>query len=313
MIKPIMNNDQHNLSHPESSPHLSVMLSEVLQYMAPDDGDVFVDGTLGMGGHSKEILKRIGPKGLLIGMDRDINSLEKAKKNLAEQAHQCRFVHSDFRELDQVLRDLNISAVNGILLDLGISSFQLDNPDRGFSLRNSGPLDMRMDQNGAISAYDIVNSLSEQEIAVILKDYGEERWAGRIARQIVSERSRKPIQYTDDLTRIILKAVPGKGKPSRIHPATRTFQALRIAVNRELETLEAVIDKAITLLQPKGRMGIISFHSLEDRIVKNKFKLFEKANLARCLVKKPLRPTEHEVEANPRSRSARFRVIERIV
>lgn len=312
MIKPIMTHDQSDTPESGARAHQPVMLAEVLEYMDPKADEVFVDGTLGMGGHSLEILKRLGPKGLLIGMDRDLNSLQEAQKNLADFAHQCRFVHRDFRELDEVLADLNIEAVDGILLDLGISSFQLDNPERGFSLRNSGPLDMRMDQNGAISAYDLVNSLTEKEIAAILRDFGEERWAGRIARQIVSERSRKPIEYTDDLTRIILKAVPGRGKPPRIHPATRTFQALRIAVNRELETLESVIDKAITLLRPRGRMGIISFHSLEDRIVKNKFKLFEKANLAKCLVKKPLRPTEIETENNPRARSARFRIIERV-
>ncbi|MBZ0166372.1 MAG: 16S rRNA (cytosine(1402)-N(4))-methyltransferase RsmH, partial [Candidatus Omnitrophica bacterium] len=258
-------------------------------------------------------LKRIEPKGLLIGLDRDENSLHRAEKNLSGYSHQCRLIHRDFRDVDQVLADLNIPAVDGILLDLGISSFQLDNPKRGFSLRNSGPLDMRMDQQGAVSAYDLVNSLTEKEIADIIKDYGEERWARRIARGIVSERSKQPIENTEDLTRIILKAVPNKAKPQRIHPATRTFQALRIAVNRELETLEAVIDKSITLLKPGGRMGIISFHSLEDRIVKTKFKLLEKANLVTCLVKKPLRPTEGEIQKNPRSRSARFRIIERIV
>lgn len=313
MIKPVMTSDSTNFPEQDASAHQSVLMNEVLHYMDPQPEEIFVDGTLGMAGHALAILRRLGPKGLLIGLDRDLNSLEQARKNLGEYAHQCRLVHRDFKDVDLVLADLNIEAVNGILLDLGISSYQLDNPERGFSLRNSGPLDMRMDQNGAISAYDLVNSLTEKEIAAILKDFGEERWAGRIARQIVSERSKNPIEYTDDLTRIIIKAVPGKGKPPRIHPATRTFQALRIAVNRELETLEAVIDKSITLLRPGGRMGIISFHSLEDRIVKNKFKLFEKANLARCLVKKPVRPSEAETEGNPRARSARFRIIERVI
>ena len=313
MIKPVMTSDNTDIPDPDAPAHQSVLMNEVLQYMDPQPEEVFVDGTLGMGGHAQAILHRLGPKGLLIGLDRDLHSLEQAQKNLEEFTHQCRLIHQDFRDIDQALADLNIDAVDGILLDLGISSYQLDNPERGFSLRNSGPLDMRMDQNGAISAYDLVNSLTEREIAAILKDFGEERWAGRIARQIVSERSKQPIEYTDDLTRIILKAVPGKGKPPRIHPATRTFQALRIAVNRELETLETVIDKSITLLKPGGRMGIISFHSLEDRIVKNKFKLFEKANLARCLVKKPVRPGEAETEDNPRARSARFRIIKRVI
>ncbi|NND53062.1 MAG: 16S rRNA (cytosine(1402)-N(4))-methyltransferase RsmH [Flavobacteriaceae bacterium] len=292
--------------------HLPVMVDEVIEYLSPKANEVFVDGTLGMGGHSIRILQKLGSKGLLVGIDRDEKSLAQATERLSDYSHQCHLVHQDFRFIDEVLLGLNIHKVDGILLDLGISSFQLDNPGRGFSLRQAGPLDMRMDQNAPISAYDLINSLSEKEIIAILKEFGEERWANRIARNIVAERSKQPIEYTDELTKIVLKAVPMKGKPQRIHPATRTFQAFRIAVNRELETLEVVIDKCISHLKSKGRLGIISFHSLEDRIVKNKFKMFERANLVRCLVKKPLRPTEEESTINPRARSARFRIIERI-
>ncbi len=293
--------------------HLPVMVEEVLSYLAPKENEVFVDGTLGMAGHSIRILEKIGSKGLLVGMDRDEQSLSIARERLQEFAHQCHFVHKDFRYIDEVLADLNIQKVDGILLDLGISSFQLDNPRRGFSLRSSGPLDMRMDQNAAISAYDLVNSLSEKEIAAILKEFGEERWAGRIARGIVSERSKRPIENTDELSDIVVRSVPFHGKPQRLHPATRTFQAFRIAVNHELETLDIVIDKCVSHLRPKGRLGIISFHSLEDRIVKNKFKMFQRAGIVEPLVKKPIRPTDEEVEINPRARSARFRVLERNV
>lgn len=292
--------------------HVPVMLEEVLEYLAPKENEVFVDGTLGMGGHAIRVLQRIGPKGLLIGLDRDDQSLAFATERLHDYAHQTHFVHKDFRHINDVLSDLNIQKVDGILLDLGISSFQLDNPQRGFSLRNSGPLDMRMDQNVPISAYDLINSLSEKEIVVILRDFGEERWAARIARSIVSERAKQPIQNTDELTEIVVKAVPFQGKPQRIHPATRTFQAFRIAVNHELETLELVIDQCVSLLRANGRLGIISFHSLEDRIVKNKFKVFEQAGIVRRLVKKPVRPSEEEAELNPRARSAKFRVLERV-
>lgn len=311
MIRSLMMTEAQNIYDQGPHDHLPVMADEVLEFMDPKPNEVFVDGTLGMGGHALRILQRIGSKGLLIGMDRDEESLNKASISLGGFLHQCHFVHKDFRFIDDVLNDLNIHKVDGVFLDLGISSYQLDNPERGFSLRQAGPLDMRMDQNGPISAYDLVNSLSEKEIAVILKDFGEERWSNRIARLIVSERSKHPIEFTDDLSRIVQKAIPMKGKPQRIHPATRTFQAFRIAVNRELETLEIAIDKCISLLKPHGRLGIISFHSLEDRIVKNKFKMFAKANLVRCLVKKPLRPSEKEISTNPRSRSARFRIIER--
>ncbi|MBP9854086.1 MAG: 16S rRNA (cytosine(1402)-N(4))-methyltransferase RsmH [Candidatus Omnitrophica bacterium] len=311
MIKAIMTDENQNNYDQGPNDHLPVMLDEVLEYMDPQSNDIFVDGTLGMGGHAQKFLQSIGSKGLLIGMDRDEKSLSKATQTLSAFSHQCHFVHKDFRYIDEALNDLNIQKVDGIFLDLGISSYQLNNPERGFSFRKAGPLDMRMDQNGPISAYDLINSLSEKEISSILREFGEERWSNRIARLIVSERSKQPIELTEDLCRIVQKAIPMKGKPQRIHPATRTFQAIRIAVNRELETLEIAIDKCISLLNPGGRLGIISFHSLEDRIVKNKFKMFSKANLARCLVKRPLRPTEKEVSINPRARSARFRIIER--
>ncbi|MBF0521656.1 MAG: 16S rRNA (cytosine(1402)-N(4))-methyltransferase RsmH [Candidatus Omnitrophica bacterium] len=292
--------------------HIPVMSQAVLEYLNPKDRDIVVDGTLGLGGHAKEFLKRIGPAGRLIGLDRDSTSLALAKQNLDEFLHQCHFVHENFKNIDRVLKDLNIKEVDCILFDLGISSFQLDNPQRGFSLQQDGPLDMRMSQENQISAFDLVNSLSEKEIDAIIHDFGEDRWHYRIAHQIVRERMAGPIQTTQDLTRIVLRAVPSYERHQRIHPATRTFQAFRIAVNRELESLQIALENCFDCLKVGGRLGVISFHSLEDRIVKQKFRSLANDKKAILLTKKPLRPTEEEAGTNPRSRSARFRALERI-
>lgn len=306
--------DEHlsdeNVNNQDS--HISVMSKEVLDYLNPKEGEVFVDGTLGLGGHATEILKKIGASGRLIGIDRDAKSLAQAQEILKEFSPCCEFVHDDYSHIREALKRLNISVVDGIILDLGISSFQLNNPQRGFSLQSEGPLDMRMDQDNPTSAYDLVNSLSEKEIAKILHDYGQERFNFRIAHNLVCERSKHPIETTQELSRIVMRSMPRGRKWQKIHPATRTFQAFRIAVNRELELLEMSINHCIDCLKSGGRLAVIAFHSLEDKIVKENFKKAALENQVKLLMKKPLQPTEAETQRNPRSRSARLRVIERI-
>lgn len=292
--------------------HVPVMQNEVIRYLNLRPGMCVVDATLGMGGHAFEILKGIGRSGQFIGIDRDGNSLKMAQERLKEFADNCHFIQSDFRHLGSVLGKLNIQEVDGILLDLGISSYQLENPERGFSIKFEGPLDMRMDQESYISAYDLVNSLSEKEIFFILRNFGEERWSGRIAQCIIKEREKAPIESTSDLSRVVLKAVPRRFQNQKIHPATRTFQAFRIAVNRELEALDKVLDGCVHLLKDQARLCVISFHSLEDRIVKEKFRQFLKSGDIRLIEKKPIIPEDSEIQANPRSRSAKLRVAERV-
>lgn len=292
--------------------HIPVMPKEVMQYLNLKPGMIVVDGTLGTGGHSQMIVRAISPEGELIGIDRDGHSLAVAAQRLKEFSSQCHLVQDDYRNLDHVLNQLGIREVDCIFFDLGISSYQLDDPQRGFSLKLDGPLDMRMDQESFISAYDLVNSLSEREISTILRNFGQERWHNRIAHYLVVHRLRNPIASTKDLTDTVLKAIPHRYHYQKIHPATRTFQAIRIAVNRELEALEIVLDKSIDFLKIGGRIGVIAFHSLEDRIVKEKFRIFANAGRLKLLVKKPLRPTDAEIDNNPRSRSARLRVVERI-
>ena len=292
--------------------HIPVMLNEVIEYMQPKPGQIFVDGTLGLGGHALSILKLLGSTGRLIGMDRDRLALEKAQECLVKYKDQCSFIHDNFRNVGQVLKDQGIDRVDGILLDLGLSSFQLDDPQRGFGFKQDGPLDMRMDTDSAISAFNLINAYSEKEIAMVLKEFGEERWHQRIARHIVHERSKRPITSTQELSNMVLRAMPHFAKRQRIHPATRTFQALRIAVNRELEAVTAVLDQCADLLKEGGRIGVIAFHSLEDRIVKHKFRQLSRAGIVNLIVKKPIRPSEAEIQFNPRARSARLRIAERI-
>ena len=294
--------------------HIPVMLEEVMEFLNPKENDVMVDGTLGLGGHAEAILRRIGPRGRLIGIDRDERSLRIAKERLRPYVEQTYFARGYFRDLDRILNGLGVTRVNGILLDFGISSFQLDDPQRGFSFQMEGPLDMRMDQNNPLSAFELVNSLPEEELAAVLRDYGEERWHNRIARTIVRRRSMHPIATTGDLREVVLKAVPcKKGRGERIHPATRTFQAIRIAVNRELESIDIVLKKCVDLLAPGGRIAVIAFHSLEDRIVKQQFRALAQEGKVKLVVKKPLRPGEKECQENPRARSARLRIAERAV
>lgn len=283
-----------------------------MEALNPSGDKIFVDCTLGLGGHARFILESLGPTGRLIGIDKDAQSLQAAKERLKDFSSQCIFVHEDFRSLDRVLNSLNIREVDGILFDLGISSFQLDHLERGFSFQSEGPLDMRMDQDSPISAYDLVNSLSEKELSKILKEYGEERWHNRIARYLVAERKACPIETTAQLRQIILRAIPYRNYKDKSHPATRSFQALRIAVNRELESLEMGLEACLKYVKAGGRIVVISFHSLEDRIVKLKFRSLSQSDQVKIITKKPLRPAQEEVYSNPRARSARLRVAERL-
>jgi 16S rRNA (cytosine1402-N4)-methyltransferase len=288
------------------------MSKEVLEYLRAKEGDCIIDATVGTGGHARLILEAIGAKGKLIGIDRDLESLLFAKSQLSAFEKNITLVHDDFRNLDSILKRLKIKQVDAMLFDLGVSTFQLDDPQRGFSFRFDAPLDMRMDRNSHICAYDLINHLSEEELSSILKTFGQERWHNRIARFLVRERARQPITSTSELAELINKAIPYKARFEKIHPATRTFQAIRIAVNRELEALEEALDKASKFIKPAGRICVISFHSLEDRIVKQKFKLLYREGIAHIITGKPIRPAPMEIEANPRSRSARLRVMERL-
>jgi 16S rRNA (cytosine1402-N4)-methyltransferase len=290
------------------------MLREVLDYLNLSPGKTIVDATLGIGGHSREILERIMPGGRLVGIDRDEESLKVARQRLVDFGDSCEFVHGNFVEIDSILKKLNINKIDGIVFDLGISSFQLDDPQRGFSFQEEGPLDMRLDRTSYISAYDLINNLNEEEISSMLWNFGQERWHNRIARILVSEREKQPISTTSQLSNIVLKAIPYRYRCRhyRIHPATRTFQAVRIAVNRELETLETAINKAIEFLNDRARICVISFHSLEDRIVKLSFRRFAAEGLINTITPKPLTPTLEEIGTNPSSRSAKFRVAERL-
>lgn len=292
--------------------HVPVMLKEVIEGLHLKQGDVVVDGTLGLAGHSKEILKVIRPGGKLIGIDQDQDALKQAKINLSAASSDIYLVRNNFAEIDQILKNLEIKNVNAILMDLGISSFQIDSPERGFSLRKEGPLDMRMDLSGEFKASDIINTYTESDLADILKNFGEERFSRRIAKFIVEERKKKMIQTTTHLAQVVVRALGIRGKSQKIHPATRTFQALRIVVNDELNRLALTIDRAVTHLKRHGRLAVISFHSLEDRIVKTKFRELAKEKKIHLITKKPLYPTDEEIKLNPRSRSARLRVAERV-
>ncbi len=294
--------------------HIPVMLREVIDYLDPRPGNIIVDATLGTGGHSIEILKRISPGGRLIGIDRDGNSLAVCRKRFAEFAGSYELVHANFADLDIALGKLGIGEVDGMVFDLGISTFQLKDAQRGFSFQSDGPLDMRMDQDSYISAYDLVNNLNESEISNMLWSFGQERWHNRIARILVQERRLQPIATTAQLAELVMRAIPHRYRRGyyRIHPATRTFQAVRIAVNRELEILEGSLKKAIAILKKGAKICVISFHSLEDRVVKHTFRALKAEGLIDIVTAKPLTPVAGEVEENPASRSSKFRVAERV-
>lgn len=290
--------------------HQPVMVAEVLEALAVKPDGIYLDGTVGGGGHAREIASRL-QNGLLIGLDCDPNALEIARTNLQEFADRVTLVHANFAQLDEVLDRLKIQSVNGILLDLGVSLTQLDTAERGLSFRLEGPLDMRLDPTQELTAADLVNSLDERELTKIFRDYGEERWAARIAKTIVRERRAAPIETTSDLVKIIERSIPAPVRyRSRIHPATRIFQALRIAVNDELGNLQQALTAGFERLAPGGRFVVISFHSLEDRIVKRFFRAQLKAGRAKQIWG-PLRPSPEECARNPRARSAKLRALMR--
>lgn len=271
-----------------------------------------MDATIGEGGHAEALLKALGPKGRLVGMDKDGQAIERARHNLRAYEKSLMFVQADFRHLNRTLEILNVETVHGILFDLGVSSLQLDSPDRGFSFKFDASLDMRMDLRQATSAAEIVNGLSAWELADVIRRYGQERFSQRIARRIVEARQKAPIRTTAQLAGIVAEAMPRSQRSGRIHPATRTFQAVRIAVNDELGALQEGLDQALECLAPKGRAAVISFHSLEDRIVKNTFRQASQAGRVKLLVRKPIEAGASEVVANPRSRSAKLRACEKI-
>ncbi len=305
--------------------HDSVLLEETLDGLALGEGKVIVDGTLGLGGHAGKILERIGGTGKLIGFDCDETHIEIAKANLKRFEKNIIFVRSNFAHLQSELDGHGVDSIDGILLDLGIASPHVDDSGRGFSFRADGPLDMRLDRSQALSAKDIVNKWSHEDLTKIFREYGEERYAPKIARAIIERREEKPIETTADLAEIVMSQVY---KKDRIHPATRIFQALRIAVNDELNALESALEQAAEVMNEGGRMVVISYHSLEDRIVKRIFKKLSKPKTQetmfsandviepakfRLITKKPIVPTDYEVADNSRSRSAKLRIIEKII
>lgn len=294
--------------------HVPVMLEEVIDYLKLTPGATIVDATIGTGGHSLEILKRIIPGGRLVGIDRDENSLALCRERLAEFKDSLELVHANFADLDQVVGNLGIEKIDGIVFDLGISSYQLQDAQRGFSFQQEGPLDMRLDKSSYISAYDLVNNLNENELSQMLWNFGQERWHNRIAHLLVQERRNEPITTTKQLADLVMQAIPHRYRRSyyRIHPATRTFQAVRIAVNRELEILESAVRKAVDILKSQARICVISFHSLEDRQIKHTFRALKADGLIDIITAKPLTPSYGEIEANSSSRSSKFRVAERI-
>lgn len=308
--------------------HISVLLDECIDNLNITADGIYADCTLGGGGHSYEIAKRLNKRGLLIGIDQDANALTAAGKRLKEFDN-VKYVHSNFSNIKNIVEGLGLGqdSINGFLLDLGVSSHQLDEADRGFSYNHDAPLDMRMDVTCPLSACKVVNRYSADELARVIRDYGEERWAKRIAEFIVKERAVKPIETTLELVSVIKKAVPKGARADGPHPAKRTFQAIRIEVNNELGILEGTINDMVDLLKPKGRICIITFHSLEDRIVKNVFRNLEnpctcprdfpvcvcgKKPKVKVITRKPIVPSDEELKANHRSRSAKLRVAEKL-
>lgn len=306
--------------------HVSVLLEESIEGLKIKPSGIYVDGTLGGGGHSYEICRALEPEGRHIGIDQDGNAIVAATKRLEPFSDRTSIVRSNYSEMPTVLKELGIEKVDGILLDLGVSSHQLDDESRGFTYRVDAPLDMRMDVRQSVTAADLLNTAEEMELFRIIRDYGEEKFAKNIAKHICKEREKKPLRTTGELVEIIDHAIPAKIRQGGGHPAKRTFQAIRIALNRELEVLENSLDAMIDLLSPAGRLCIITFHSLEDRIVKNNFKRNEnpctcppsfpvcvcgKESKGRVITRKPILPTEEEMEKNTRAKSAKLRIFER--
>lgn len=307
--------------------HVSVLLPECIEGLSIKPDGIYVDGTLGGGGHASAVCERLSEKGTLIGIDRDSDALAAAEERLSGYGCRKIFVKSNYSDIKEVLEDNGIDAIDGALLDLGVSSFQLDNAERGFSYMNDAPLDMRMNREDALTAKDVVNEYSKGDLTRIISTYGEERWASRIASFIVEARKEKPVETTGELTEIIKAAVPASARRTGPHPAKRTFQAIRIEVNDELGQLEKAVEDFCDVLAPGGRLCVISFHSLEDRIVKDI--IARRANPCTCppdipvcvcgkvadikkVTRKPVLPTAEEQEENPRARSAKLRICEKI-
>jgi 16S rRNA (cytosine1402-N4)-methyltransferase len=306
--------------------HVPVLLTQTIDLLNINPDGIYVDGTLGGGGHSYEICRRL-KKGKLIGIDQDLEAINSASKRLEEFKDKTTFVNDNFKNISKILKNLNINKVDGILLDIGVSSYQLDEESRGFSYQYDAPLDMRMNRNSTFSAKQIVNEYSESQLAKIIFEYGEERFAKRISKFIVEERAKKPIETTFELVEIIKRAIPASNRREGPHPAKRTFQAIRIEVNDELNVLRQAVDDSIDLLNTDGRLCIITFHSLEDRIVKESFSklnnpctcppsfpvcVCKKERKINILTRKPITASNEELENNPRSRSAKLRGAERI-
>ena len=306
--------------------HRSVLLEETVNGLNIKPDGIYVDGTLGGGGHAYEICRRLGNKGSIVGIDQDEAAIEAAGIRLKDFGEKVTIVRSNYCEIKSVLQGLGIDKVDGIVLDLGVSSYQLDTAERGFSYREDAPLDMRMDRRQTMTARDIVNDYSEKDLYRVIRDYGEDKFAKNIAKHIVIEREKRSIETTGQLTEIIRGAIPMKFQKKSGHPAKRTFQAIRIELNRELDVLKNSLDEMIDLLNPGGRLCIITFHSLEDRIVKSAFKKNEdpctcpkdfpvcvcgKVSKGSILTRKPILPSEEELEENSRSKSAKLRIFER--
>ncbi|MBH1941360.1 16S rRNA (cytosine(1402)-N(4))-methyltransferase RsmH [Mobilitalea sibirica] len=305
--------------------HISILLDETIEHLNINPEGIYVDGTLGGGGHSYEIAKRL-TDGRLIGIDQDEAAIQAAKDRLSDFRDKVTIVRSNYSEMGEVLKELGIPKVNGILLDLGVSSYQLDTPERGFSYKEDAPLDMRMDTRASITAKDIINNYSEMELYRIIRDYGEDKFAKNIAKHIVRMREEKPLETTFELTEAVKAAIPMKLRINTGHPAKRTFQAIRIELNKELDVLKDTLQDMIDLLSPGGRLCIITFHSLEDRIVKSIFKTNEnpcicppgfpvcvcgKEPSGKVITRKPILPSMEEIEYNKRSKSAKLRVFEK--
>ena len=308
--------------------HYSVLLNETIENSNIKPDGIYVDGTLGGGGHAYQVASRLSEKGRLIGIDQDADAIAAAGERLKEFGDKITIIRSNYANMKEELHRIGVEKVDGIVLDLGVSSFQLDTPERGFTYRDeNAPLDMRMDDRQSLTAKDIVNGYSEMDLYRIIRDYGEDKFAKNIAKHIVQERAKKPIETTGELTEIIRASIPMKVQMTGGHPAKRTFQAIRIELNKELEVLQDNLDDMIDLLNPGGRICIITFHSLEDRIVKTNFKRNEnpctcpsdfpvcvcgKKSKGKVVTRKPILPSEEELEVNSRSKSAKLRVFERV-
>lgn len=308
--------------------HYSVLLNETIENLNIKPDGIYVDGTLGGGGHAYQVASRLSEKGRLIGIDQDADAIAAAGERLKEFGEKITIIRSNYANMKEELHRIGVEKVDGIVLDLGVSSFQLDTPERGFTYRDeNAPLDMRMDDRQSLTAKDIVNGYSEMDLYRIIRDYGEDKFAKNIAKHIVQERAEKPIETTGELTEIIRASIPMKVQVTGGHPAKRTFQAIRIELNKELEVLQNNLDDMIDLLNPGGRICIITFHSLEDRIVKTNFKRNEnpctcpsdfpvcvcgKKSKGKVVTRKPILPSEEELEVNSRSKSAKLRVFERV-